>query len=69
MNGKCVKRIKHAAFRCSRDWKELRREYLALPYHRRKLPCGLKCGSHSFEIKKYLRGCNRPALRTPLVWT
>lgn len=38
MNGKVCKRIRIAAWISTRDYKQLKREYKALPYHRRKMP-------------------------------
>lgn len=55
MNGKCSKRIRNAAFRSGRPKRALKREYMALPYHRRDLNwlC-LDDISHSFMIKQFL---------------
>lgn len=51
MNGKASKRIRLAAEITGRPVKEMRREYAALPYHRRRI-AGIRIGTHKEAIKR-----------------
>lgn len=48
MNGKLAKRIRRASAICGRSADQLKREYMALPYHQRAKPQE----SHSFVLRR-----------------
>lgn len=52
MNGKVSKRIRWAARASGKSVKQLKREYLALPYHRRKL-AGIVVKPHEAAIERF----------------
>lgn len=60
MNGKASKRIRRAASITGRNVKQLKKEYKALPYHRRKMPklnYPLPCKEgHSASLRRRLAG-------------
>ena len=51
MNGKAAKRIHLAAMVSGKSVKALKREYLALPYHHRRL-AGIKHTAHHGAIRR-----------------
>lgn len=51
MNGKASKRIRFAAACSHRDVAQLKKEYRALPYHRRRKP-GIVIESHSAVLRR-----------------
>ena len=68
MNGKCAKRIRLAYFCCLanslRDvtYTQLKQEYVALPYHKRRIP-GVRVSGHSRRIKERLEAIALHAAR------